>query len=411
MHKSAIISFFLIGSLIIGISLNQNIFSVAIAQTYGEHENIYQQSGYKDSDINGYSNSYSSDIENYYNDKYSEFKTKDHKYECRTGPFEGFFVSSVEFCNIKIPGSQEGSSSSTDPQGIQGLKGDKGDPGQQGIQGLKGDKGDPGQQGIQGLKGDKGDPGQQGIQGLKGDKGDPGQQGIQGLKGDKGDPGPRGADGKDGSINGSNFSSCIACLLFGLFNLNSGVIQVQLEANFSNIDDGFLPDVVQPITINIDTHQLIQNELITELNITDDNPSIFDICVVLSEALDNGELDIDTILANIDGQLGLLVEQELRGYMVGLFGLFGFDIELDDPLITDIIGVTNVNEIIAEISSNLRGALGDIVDCILSNEPEAPIVTAQITTQSNSQNTPASFLSEKQVNTLQQLNPFLLPTP
>jgi hypothetical protein len=79
--------------------------------------------------------------------------------------------------------------------------------------------------------------------------------------------------------------------------------------------------------------------------------------------------------------------------------------------IDDIIGVTNVNEIIAEISSNLRGALGDIVDGILSNESEAPIVTAQITTQSNSQNRPASFLSEKQVNTLQQLNPFLLPTP
>ena len=25
---------------------------------------------------------------------------KINKYECRTGPFEGFFVSSVEFCNI-----------------------------------------------------------------------------------------------------------------------------------------------------------------------------------------------------------------------------------------------------------------------------------------------------------------------
>ena len=32
---------------------------------------------------------------------YSEYKTKDKKYECRTGPFEGFFVSSVEFCDAK----------------------------------------------------------------------------------------------------------------------------------------------------------------------------------------------------------------------------------------------------------------------------------------------------------------------
>ena len=29
---------------------------------------------------------------------YSDYKTKDKKYECRTGPFEGFFTSSVEFC-------------------------------------------------------------------------------------------------------------------------------------------------------------------------------------------------------------------------------------------------------------------------------------------------------------------------
>ena len=31
---------------------------------------------------------------------YNEYPTKDYKYECRTGPFEGFFVSSVEFCLV-----------------------------------------------------------------------------------------------------------------------------------------------------------------------------------------------------------------------------------------------------------------------------------------------------------------------
>ena len=30
--------------------------------------------------------------------RYSHYPTNDKKYECRTGPFEGFFVSSVEFC-------------------------------------------------------------------------------------------------------------------------------------------------------------------------------------------------------------------------------------------------------------------------------------------------------------------------
>ena len=31
-------------------------------------------------------------------DTYSQYPTEVNKYECRTGPFEGFFVSSVEFC-------------------------------------------------------------------------------------------------------------------------------------------------------------------------------------------------------------------------------------------------------------------------------------------------------------------------
>ena len=34
------------------------------------------------------------------NSYYSQYPTDDKKYECRTGPFEGFFVSSVEFCKF-----------------------------------------------------------------------------------------------------------------------------------------------------------------------------------------------------------------------------------------------------------------------------------------------------------------------
>jgi hypothetical protein len=38
----------------------------------------------------------------YYDDSsyYSQYPTDDKKYECRTGPFEGFFVGSVEFCKF-----------------------------------------------------------------------------------------------------------------------------------------------------------------------------------------------------------------------------------------------------------------------------------------------------------------------
>ncbi|HEX2406947.1 MAG TPA: hypothetical protein VHJ38_07035 [Nitrososphaeraceae archaeon] len=37
---------------------------------------------------------------NNYVDSYSKYPTDAKKYECRTGPFEGFFVSSVEFLKL-----------------------------------------------------------------------------------------------------------------------------------------------------------------------------------------------------------------------------------------------------------------------------------------------------------------------
>ena len=38
------------------------------------------------------------EYDKYRDSYYSQYPTDDKKYECRTGPFEGFFVSSVEFC-------------------------------------------------------------------------------------------------------------------------------------------------------------------------------------------------------------------------------------------------------------------------------------------------------------------------
>ena len=71
---------------------NMNNFSnPAIAQEMG----YYDDDEYVD---------YNSDI-NYNNEDeiYSHYQDEENKYECRTGPFEGFFVSSVEFCkNVKL---------------------------------------------------------------------------------------------------------------------------------------------------------------------------------------------------------------------------------------------------------------------------------------------------------------------
>ena len=79
MHKSAL-TFGLLASSLVMLAimpfLNQNnIFSNVMAQEYDK---------YGDS-------------------SYSQYPTDDKKYECRTGPFEGFFVASVEFCkNVKF---------------------------------------------------------------------------------------------------------------------------------------------------------------------------------------------------------------------------------------------------------------------------------------------------------------------
>jgi hypothetical protein len=56
----------------------------------------------------------------YYDDSYSQYPTDDKKYECRTDLFEGFFVSSVEFCkHIKFDDKKD-RDTKTGPQGPQG---------------------------------------------------------------------------------------------------------------------------------------------------------------------------------------------------------------------------------------------------------------------------------------------------
>ena len=86
----------------------------------------------------GYDNN---NYNNYYgdNDMYSKYPTEVNKYECRTGPFEGFFVSSVEFCkHVKFDDKDNRKDKSIDNRtGTQGPQGPQG-PGPQGPQGPQG---------------------------------------------------------------------------------------------------------------------------------------------------------------------------------------------------------------------------------------------------------------------------------
>jgi hypothetical protein len=78
----------------------------------------------------------------YYDDSYSTYPTDDKKYECRTGPFEGFFVSSVEFCkHIKFEDNKKDRDVKVGPPGPQGIPGIQGPIGPNGTQGPQGPSG------------------------------------------------------------------------------------------------------------------------------------------------------------------------------------------------------------------------------------------------------------------------------
>jgi hypothetical protein len=165
------------------------------------------------------------DYNSYGDGMYSKYPTEEYKYECRTGPAEGFFVSSVEFCkhlkfddrkNKDITGAQgpsgpAGPPGATGPQGPQGIQGIQGKRGFNGTQGPPGPAG--GQPGPQGQPGPPGGAGQQGERGLTGATGGtgpastvPGPQGPMGFNGTNGVNGTQGPQGERGPMgfNGTN---------------------------------------------------------------------------------------------------------------------------------------------------------------------------------------------------------------
>src|SRR5688500_1592662 len=90
---------------------------------------------------NNFSNVNAQEYGSYDDEIYSQYPTEVNKYECRTGPFEGFFVSSVEFCkHVKFDDRKDNDrkDNRTGTQGPQGPPGPPGAPGPQGERGLTG---------------------------------------------------------------------------------------------------------------------------------------------------------------------------------------------------------------------------------------------------------------------------------
>ena len=105
---------------------------------------------------NSFSNVMAQEYDKYGDSSYSQYPTDDKKYECRTGQFEGFFVSSVEFCkhvkfdNDRKDTSRDNRTGTQGPPGPPGPVGATGATGPQGIQGIQGPIGPNGTQGPPG---------------------------------------------------------------------------------------------------------------------------------------------------------------------------------------------------------------------------------------------------------------------
>ena len=82
------------------------------------------------------------EYDKYGDSSYSQYPTDDNKYQCRTGPFEGFFVSSVEFCKFnKFDKDDDRKDNITSTQGPAGPAGCQRGP--QGTSGPPGVSGPP----------------------------------------------------------------------------------------------------------------------------------------------------------------------------------------------------------------------------------------------------------------------------
>jgi len=88
--------------------------------------------------------------DNYGDSSYSQYPTDDKKYECQTGPLEGFFTSSVEFCkHVKFDDKKRDDKvGPPGPQGPPGANGTTGATGATGPQGIQGPIGPSGATGL-----------------------------------------------------------------------------------------------------------------------------------------------------------------------------------------------------------------------------------------------------------------------
>jgi hypothetical protein len=335
-------------SLLLGTSVNMNMFASANAQGMGQYDNSYQSTYGNDPYGSSYEQSYGYDTQQYYGpqqpsyDKpkqdykqssysdYSDYKTKDKKYECRTGPFEGFFVSSVEFCDAKHDDN---------------------------------------------------------------DKKRDHKDNRDNRTGPQGPPG----NGTNG-INGTNATgfTCVACLLDALAKLETGAVTIDVNITIPEVIPNpacqvgqvctlppivLLNNVTLPLTIDLDTAILLQQQLAVSLGLGAD-ATIFEICA----AIDAGAtVNIGAIITAIDAIIGPLITAEITAQITDIVSIINATGgSVPAAVLTTILASVNVTSIIADINLDITAALNLFNDCRGVPTPGAttPITTAQLPTVS-----------------------------
>ena len=407
MHKSAILGFILMASLLLGTSLNMNMFSNANAQGVGQYDNSYQQQQQptygQDPYASSYEQSYSSEPQPSYGpqqsaydqpkkdysqssyDDYSEYKTKDKKYECRTGPFEGFFVSSVEFCDAKNKFDHD---DRKDKDNKTGAQGPRGPPGQDGKDGRDGEDGRDGQDG---------------------------KNGTDGLPG---------RDGTNGT-NGTDFDPCVACLLDALVKLDTGSVLVDISGEI-DVGTGGTPDLVDTdvkVVIDLELAEILQAQL-GETLLGDPNATIFEICAEINGT----SLDIGVILAALEDTLTDIIIDELDANVnaiaaqvsgaLGQLGVFPPNAAgLETAINAFITGITDddIAEIVANITADVEVSLEIFNRCLEEQfgnggAGSSMVSNFELPTVQQEKSTSQLFQSLKEMNPTIQQNSQALPS-
>jgi hypothetical protein len=162
MHKSSIFGL----SLLMMLFLSAITSSIPTKVSASEMEDLqnYIETNYNDEESYSYEDQYEQSYEDQYeqsyhdsyDDMYSKYPTKDKKFVCPDGPFKGFFVTNLTFCNVELP---EGPQGEPGPAGANGTNGINGTNGRDGVNGTQGEQGIEGPRGFNGTQGPIGPPG------------------------------------------------------------------------------------------------------------------------------------------------------------------------------------------------------------------------------------------------------------